>query len=196
MSSTEPTEGRLYRDRNLQIIFGVTLMVVMGVSSITPAFPAIVRDLGISNLEFAWPITAFTLPGMVLAPFIGMLADRFGRKRFLVPAIFLFALAGTACAFVRDFDVLVALRVFQGLGAAGMGALNITIIGDLYSGQRRAAAMGLNASVLNIDTASYPLISGALAMLAWPSWPRLPRYWQAKELGGIYHSTPERLVIW
>ena len=161
------SEGRLHRDRNLLIIFGVTLLAVMAVSSIAPALPAIVRDLGISKLQVGLLITAFTLPGVVLSPFLGVLADRFGRKRILVPSIFLFGVAGAACALTRDFNVLMVLRVFQGMGGAALGALNVTIIGDLYSGTRRTAAMGLNASVLNIGTASYPLIGGALASLGW-----------------------------
>jgi len=139
----------------------------MGVSSIAPALPAIVHDLGISNLDVAWLITAFSLPGMVAAPFTGILADRFGRKRIVVPAIFLFAIAGTACAFTRDFNILIICRVFQGMSAAVMGSINVTIIGDLYSGRRRAEAMGLNASALSIGAAGYPLVGGALAALAW-----------------------------
>jgi ACDE family multidrug resistance protein len=53
------------------------------------------------------------------------------------------------------------------VGAAALGALNVTLIGDLYTGKHRVAAMGLNASVLSIGTAIYPLIGGALAVLAW-----------------------------
>ena len=165
--STEISERSLLRDRNLYIIFSITLMVVMGVASIAPALPAIIRDLGISKLDVAWLITAFSLPGMLLAPFVGVLADRFGRKRILVPSIFLFAIAGTACAFTRDFNILLIFRVFQGIGAAAMGSINVTLIGDLYSGRRRAEAMGLNASVLSLGAAGYPLIGGALAALAW-----------------------------
>jgi len=165
--STETSERSLLRDRNLHIIFNITLMVVMGVASIAPALPAIVRDLGISKLDVAWLITAFSLPGMLLAPFVGVFADRFGRKRILVPAIFLFAIAGTACAFTRDFNILLIFRVFQGIGAAAMGSINVTLIGDLYSGRRRVEAMGLNASVLSLGAAGYPLIGGALAAIAW-----------------------------
>ena len=165
--STETSERSLLRDRNLHIIFGITLMVVMGVASIAPALPGIVRDLGISKLDVAWLITAFSLPGMLLAPFVGVLADRFGRKRILVPSIFLFAIAGTACAFTREFNILIIFRVFQGIGAAAMGSINVTLIGDLYLGRRRVEAMGLNASALSIGAAGYPLIGGALAALAW-----------------------------
>lgn len=161
------SENKLYRDRNLQVIFGVTLMAVLGVSSITPAFPKITQELNITSMQVGLLITFFTLPGVILAPFLGILADRFGRKRILVPSLFLFAIAGTACAFTHDFDTLLALRAFQGIGGAGIGALNTTILGDLYSGKQRAEAMGLNASVLSIGTASYPTIGGALALLGW-----------------------------
>jgi ACDE family multidrug resistance protein len=161
------SQTRLYRQRNLQIIFAVTLMAVLGVSSITPAFPQIVRELGISSAQVGLLITFFTLPGIILAPFLGVLADRIGRKRILVPSLFLFAIAGAACAFIHHFHMLLLLRALQGAGAAALGALNVTIIGDLYSGTQRAEAMGLNTSVLNIGTASYPTIGGALALLGW-----------------------------
>lgn len=157
----------LYRDRNLQIIFGVTLMAVLGVSSITPAFPSIRRELGVSGSQIGLLITFFTLPGVILTPVLGVLADRIGRKRILVPSLFLFAIAGTACAFTRDFNVLLAMRILQGIGGAGVGGMNMIIIGDLYSGRQRTEAMGLNASVLSIGTAAYPSIGGALALLAW-----------------------------
>jgi MFS family permease len=157
----------LYRDKNLQVIFGVTLMAVLGVSSITPAFPSITRELGISGGQVGMLITFFTLPGAILAPFLGVLADRFGRKKILVPSLFLFAIAGTACTFVHDFNALLVLRAFQGVGAAALGSINATIIGDLYSGKRLTEAMGSNASVLSLGVAFYPVIGGALALLGW-----------------------------
>jgi ACDE family multidrug resistance protein len=158
---------KLYRDKNLQVIFAITLMAVLGVSSITPAFPEIMRQLDITSTDVGLLITSFTLPGVILSPFLGILADRFGRKRILVPSLFLFGIAGTACAFTRDFHTLLVLRVFQGIGAASLGSINSTLIGDIYSGRDRAQAMGLNASVLSIGTASYPTIGGALAILGW-----------------------------
>ncbi|TKJ30105.1 MAG: MFS transporter [Chloroflexi bacterium B3_Chlor] len=157
----------VYRDTNLQIVFGVTLMAVLGVSSITPAFPKIVKELGISPQAVGSLITVFTLPGVLLTAVLGILADQFGRRKILVPALTIFALAGGACAFARDFNLLLTLRFFQGVGAAGLGAINVTIIGDLYSGRERTAAMGCNSSVLSVGTASYPAIGGALATLAW-----------------------------
>ncbi len=139
----------------------------MGVSSITPAFPGIIRELGVSAQEIGMLIAFFTFPGVLLTPFLGFFADRYGRKRILIPSLFLFGIAGGACAFTRDFQTLLLLRVFQGIGAASLGSLNVTIIGDIYSGKERAKAMGYNASVLSIGTASYPAIGGGLAMFGW-----------------------------
>ncbi|MFP3975555.1 MAG: MFS transporter [Chloroflexota bacterium] len=160
-------ESKLYRQRNLQIVFAVTLMSVLGISTITPAFPQII-DAGIATKgQVGLLLTFFALPGIFIAPFLGVLADRLGRKKILVPSLFLFAITGTACAFAHDFELLLLLRVLQGAGAAALGSLNLTIIGDLYSGTQRAEAMGLNVSLLNIGTALYPTIGGALALLGW-----------------------------
>jgi MFS family permease len=159
--------GAIYLDRNLQIIFAVTLMAVLGVSSITPAFPRMARALQLSSQSIGLLVTIFTLPGVLLTPILGVLADRWGRKRILVPSLMLFGLAGGACFLARSFTLLLALRFLQGIGAASLGSLNVTLIGDLYKGRERAAAMGYNASVLSVGTASYPAIGGALATVGW-----------------------------
>jgi len=161
------TENKLYLQTNLRIIFGITLTAVMGVASITPAFPGIIEEFKITTLEIGLLITVFTVPGVLLTPVFGIIADRYGRKKVIVPSLFLFALAGTSCAFTNDFNVLLILRVLQGTGAASLGSLNATLIGDIYKGPQRAIAMGYNASVLSIGTATYPAIGGALALAGW-----------------------------
>jgi MFS family permease len=139
----------------------------MGVSSIAPAFPTIARSLDVTSAEIGLLITFFTLPGIIFTPIFGILADRYNRKVILIPSLFLFGIAGTACAFATSFDQLLLFRAFQGVGSAALGVLNLTLIGDLYSGNRRASVMGYNGSVLSIGTAMYPAIGGALAVLGW-----------------------------
>ena len=166
-AASEQSEARLFLDPNLHVIFGVTLMAVLGVSSITPAFPQIARALNLTPGAVGLLVAVFTLPGVILTPILGVLGDRLGRKRVLVPSLLLFAVAGTSCGLARDFQLLLALRLLQGVGAAALGALNVTIIGDLYRGWRRVTVMGYNASVLSIGTALYPAIGGTLALLGW-----------------------------
>jgi len=143
-------------------------MAVLGVSSVAPAFPLIIDSLPLfDSHNIGLIITFFTIPGVVLTPIMGVLADRYGRKRILVPSLLLFGLAGFSCGFAPSFHILLGLRFLQGVGAASLGALNITLIGDLFPGDQRSAALGLNAGVLSLGVASYPVIGGALASLSW-----------------------------
>ncbi|BDQ33550.1 MFS transporter [Pseudodesulfovibrio portus] len=163
---------RLYLDKNLQFIFGVTLMAVLGVSSIIPALPDIMEGLSFTPATIGLTIAVFTLPGVLLAPLVGILADRLGRKVVLVPSLFLFGGFGFACFFAQSVTQLLVLRFCQGVGAAPLGVLYGTMIGDLYEGRERGQAMGYNSSVLAMGTAGFPALGGFLALLGW-NWPFL-----------------------
>jgi len=160
-------QNKKMEKRNLVTIYLITLIAVMGVASITPAFPSIREHFNISASQVTLLITVFTFPGIFLAPLAGLLADRWGRKNILIPSLLLFAAAGVACFFTNDWKILLILRFFQGIGVASLGSLNITLIGDLFSGPKRGAIMGYNASVLSVGTATYPAVGGALAMAGW-----------------------------
>ena len=153
----------LYRQRQLR----ARARRALGVASIAPALPRIAETLGVSAGQVGLLVTAFTFPGVILTTFAGILADRYGRLRIMIPGLILFAVAGAACVFATSLPMLIALRVVQGIGASPVGSINVTLIGDLFTGRQRTAAMGFNASVLSIGTAAYPAAGGALAMIAW-----------------------------
>jgi MFS family permease len=144
-------------------------MAVLGVASLSPAFPVIGPNLGLNYpySELGLLITVFTLPAIFFSPVFGVASDKYGRKRILTPALLLFSAAGSACAFTPVYTIILVLRFFQGVGAAALGVLNVTIIGDLYTGKTRTTALGYNSSVLSFGTGSWPLIGGVLGTLAW-----------------------------
>lgn len=151
----------------LCLIFGITFMVTMGISSILPVLPRMALAFGIP-VEGSWRIiAAFALPGLLLIPFVGVLADRYGRKRVLVPALLLFALGGVGCAFAATFTELLLWRMIQGAGSAPLGLLYNTIIADSWKGEKRIKAMSANAMVLGLGTAASPALGGALGMFHW-----------------------------
>jgi MFS family permease len=156
---------------NLHIVFCVTLMAIVSVSSIVPVLPHMATHInGLSKANIGLVTTAFTLPGVLMAPVAGILGDRIGRKNLLVPSLFMFGIFGFGCFFAKDLATLLALRFLQGLGAGPLGMLNLTIIGDLFEGRERLAAMGYNASVLSVGTAAFPALGGLLALVGW-NWP-------------------------
>ncbi|MFH1821843.1 MAG: MFS transporter [Methanobacteriota archaeon] len=157
----------IYLDTNIQIIFGVTLTSLLGLSVITPVFPMIVNEFNITPQEIGLLVSIFTLPGIILSPIFGIFADRLGRKNIMVPSLMLFGVAGGTSFFASDFNTLLILRFFQGIGMAPLWPLIFTIVSDLFSGKRRAAAIGYNVSITNVGHAIFPAIGGALAILGW-----------------------------
>ena len=154
----------------LVMVYGITLLVTMGVSSLLPSMPQLAAHFGVP-VEESWKIiAAFALPGLVCVPLVGVWADRHGRKHVLVPALFLFALGGVCCMFARTFTELLMFRALQGVGSAPLGLLYTTIIADTWQGEQRLRAMSYSAVSLGLGTAAGPAIGGALAMFDW----RLP----------------------
>jgi len=158
---------KLFFDRNLLIIFGVTATAMLGTGSITPAFPQMMAYFNIDSQQAGWLITINTLPGIILAPVWGVIADRIGRKKVLVPSLVFYAICGGAQAFSDDFAMLLTLRFFQGCAGAPLAALNNTVIGELFVGRERMEAMGYNASVQSACMLGYPLVGGAVALFGW-----------------------------
>ncbi len=158
---------KIYQDVNLQIIIGITLMAVLGSSSIGPILPSLAQDFDVSPQHIGWVITAFVIPIAIGTPISGILADRYGRKQILVPALLLFAIAGTICALAPNFRTLIEFRFVQGVGAAPLESLALTLISDLYRGKLLTAAMAFNATSIGLSLAIYPLISGGLTTWGW-----------------------------
>lgn len=147
------------------LIFSLTVTGILGNILVAPALPELAADLGVSDGSAALVITAATLPGIVLAPVIGVLADRFGRRRVLIPCLVAFGGFGLAGALAPTLGVLLALRVGQGFGSAGLINLAVVLIADHWDGAERARRIGQNAAVLTSSLAVLPLLGGTLADL-------------------------------
>lgn len=189
--SYEKTPSRSIVDHNRAILllaFGATMSMVMGVASIIPMVPKLARTFEVGLPQASLVITVFTLPGIVFTLLSGILADRFGRKVVIVPALFLFGCAGVGCAFAPNFETLLALRFLQGIGAAPLGVLNTTILADTWSERSLPRVIGYNMAVLSICTALYPTVGGVLAHFDW----RYPFYLYlvAPVIGTIAIFTP------
>ncbi len=159
--------GRHWPRARLGVILASAMIGVMGVSLLAPVLPTLRGEFGVTDSQVGLIITVYTLPGIVLTPFVGLAADRLGRRRTLIPLLFLFGLAGAAIAGVTTFRQVLILRFFQGVGASALITLAFTLIGDYYSDDRQAAIIGLNSSAIGTGAAIYPLIGGGLAAIRW-----------------------------
>lgn len=142
-------------------------MAILGIVSVTPSLPYIAADLNVTADRIGLVVSLFALPGIFFTPVYGVLADKFGRKKVLVPSLLIFGVFGTAGFFIRDFNLLLLFRFISGMGAASLGALNVTLIGDLFPGEMRGKVVGYNNSALNFGTTIVPIAGGMLAKIHW-----------------------------
>lgn len=149
-------------------LFSVTSVGILANTMITPNIPDVLEDLGQSDGSAGFLVASGALPGVILAPLFGVLADRFGRKRVLLPCLVLFGLGALAGALAPDFRTLIIARLIQGAGGAALINLALVIIGDNWSGLERTKLIGRNSAVLTLALAVLPSFSGFIAELT--SW--------------------------
>jgi MFS family permease len=141
-------------------ITGITTNTLIG-----PAIPELLDEFGAPDAAAGLVIAAGSLPGIVIAPMIGFLSDRFGRREVIVPCLVLFAVAGGLGGLAPSIGWLVAARALQGAGSAGLINLAITVIGDGLAGPDRARAIGRNSALLTVAIAVLPFVGGVLTDL-------------------------------
>lgn len=158
---------KLLKDTNFKIILGILVMAVMGGSIIGPILPAISLVFDVSDATVGWVLSVYTFFALVFTPILGIVADRIGRKKVLVPTTLIYGIVGVSISFAPNFYIVLVLRAIQGICVAGMMNLAVTLIGDLYEGRKRARAMGYRTSAQNFINATMPFVAGALATIAW-----------------------------
>lgn len=148
------------------LIFGITITGILNNTLIGPSLPDIVADFGRSDSGAGIIVAAGSLPGVVVAPVIGLAADRYGRRNVLTPCLLAFAAFGLCAAAAPTFELLVAARLLQGFGTAGLINLAVVLISDHWDGVERTALIGRNAAVLTLGLAVAPPVGGVIADVA------------------------------
>ncbi|WP_034217748.1 MFS transporter [Actinoplanes subtropicus] len=154
------------------------VLVVMDISIVNVALPAIQRDLHATTARLQWTVDAYTL---VLACFLvlaGSSADRYGRRRTFQIGLAVFALGSLLCALAPGTGWLVAARVLQGIGGTMLNPVAIAIIANTFTGAaERARAVGVFASMSGLALVLGPVLGGFLVgTLGWHAvfWVNVP----------------------
>ncbi|MFD5447601.1 MFS transporter [Streptomyces sp. NPDC003470] len=144
---------------------------------VTTALPSIREDLGGALHDLEWTVSAYTLTFAVLLMFGAALGDRFGRRRLFLVGLAVFTGASAAAAMAPGIDSLIAARAVQGVGAAIMMPLTLTLLTAAVPAERRGMAYGIWGAVNGLAVASGPLIGGTLTehiSWQWIFWLNVP----------------------
>lgn len=142
-------------------IFIATFLSAIEGTIVGTAMPKMVSELG--GLEMmSWVVSAYLMTLLITTPIYGKLADLFGRKKMFTVGISIFLIGSTLCGLSETMLQLVIFRAIQGLGAGALSSITFTIIGDIYSFEKRANIQGWLSSVWGIAGIVGPLVGGIL----------------------------------
>jgi EmrB/QacA subfamily drug resistance transporter len=147
----------------LAICCASVIVVVIDISIVNVALPAIRRDLDASAAGLQWTVDAYTL---VLASFLvlaGSMADRFGRRRVFLVGLTVFGLGSLCCGFAPSMEWLIVARAFQAVGGTMLNPVAMAIVANTFTEPaERARAIGVFGSMTGLSLASGPVLGGLL----------------------------------
>jgi EmrB/QacA subfamily drug resistance transporter len=152
-------------------------MVALDALVVTTALPDIQRDLGAGVSTLEWTVNAYTLTyaaGIITAAALG---DRLGRRRVFVAGLALFTAASAACAVAPSGQALLAARAVQGIGAAAVMPLSLTLLTAAFPPERRGAVVGIWGAIGGLAIAAGPVVGGAITQgidWHWIFWVNVP----------------------
>jgi DHA2 family multidrug resistance protein len=169
MSSKDPDAG-WSRDRSAAgshnpwliaaIVSIATFMEVLDTSIANVALRHIAGSLAASTDESTWVITSYLVANAVILPVSGWLSGVIGRKRFYMLSVALFTVSSLTCGLAPSLPVLIAARVFQGIGGGGLAPSEQSMLADTFPPSKRAQAFALYGVTVIVAPALGPTIGG------------------------------------
>src|SRR4051812_26031057 len=161
MSAASASEGRR-RALALAITGAAVFMVTLDNLVVTNALPSIRADLGASISQLGWFVNAYTLTFAALLLTGASLGDRFGRRRVFSIGLGIFTAGSLWAALATSSGMLIAARGTQGLGAALVMPLSLTLLSAAFPAERRGLAIGIWSGLAGLAVALGPVVGGAI----------------------------------
>jgi EmrB/QacA subfamily drug resistance transporter len=139
-----------------------TFMLLLDVTIVTVAQPAVQTSLHASFSDVQWVIDAYALTLASLLLTSGVLADRYGRKLLFQIGLVIFTLGSLLCGLAQDPLMLIVSRSGQGIGGAIMFAVSLALLGHSFRGKDRGTAFGVWGAIAGVATALGPVLGGLI----------------------------------
>ncbi len=152
------------------VIIGITMAVLDG-TIVNLALPGITHNFHSSAAQSIWIVNAYQIATLSLLLPLATLGDFIGYRRVYLSGVIIFTLASLGCAFSPSLSWLIATRVLQGVGAAGIMSVNAALVRLIYPKEQLGKGIAINSMVVAASSVAGPSI--AAAILSHASWPWL-----------------------
>jgi MFS family permease len=152
----------IFRDRNLSILFFLSLLFYFNEALLLPTLPLYMSDLKYTNLELGIVLGAFALGVLALRPLAGMLTDRKSRKLALIVGAVIFFISPPMYLVSTSFWYLIAVRFFHGIGISFFTTAWPTTVADIAPEDQRGEILGQMSIASTISFAFGPLVGFSL----------------------------------
>ena len=152
-------------------------MGAMMFTSVNVALPSLVGAFDTEFNVVQWVVLAYILAMGSLLPIVGRLADMYGKKALYIAGYVTFMLGTLLAALSPSVIALIVARTVQGVGSAGLTALGLAILTDVFPPEERGRAIGINGSILSVGIVAGPSLGGLLIdalSWQWIFWVALP----------------------
>jgi EmrB/QacA subfamily drug resistance transporter len=169
MTETQPTHAHRHLGATLFLACLAQFMVILDVSVVNVALPAIRNGLHFTEVDLQWVVNAYTVTFAGFLLLGGRAADLLGRRKVFVFGLVLFALASLAGGLSNDQGLLIAARAIQGLGGAVIAPASLSILTTTFpEGRERNRAVGIWGAMGGAGGAAGVLLGGILTdLLSW-----------------------------
>lgn len=157
----------MLRDPKLLVLLMAGSLTTMAGGVIAPIVPEMVQQLHLDRGLAGYLVSMHCLTIALFSPLLGILADKVGRLRVLIPSLLLYALFGTVEALMQSFLPLLIMRALLGAASGGIAAASLGLLSSMYEGQARSQALGYATSTLTIAGIIFPLLGGWVGATHW-----------------------------
>ncbi len=163
MSGTESREVWLMNRKDLYLVCVTTFPFMICTGIVYSVLSLYLGTIGLTRSQIGFLFTGGAVAGAVIAPYMGVLADRFGRKRVLLSSMGLFALVFFGYALTTNYVVLFVVQAGEGIAWAAMGVAATALVADLVTESHRGKAIGFYNMTWNLGWIIGPTVGGVMA---------------------------------
>jgi MFS transporter, ACDE family, multidrug resistance protein len=163
---------------DLLALASIPLVMTLGNSMLIPVLPEIGKELKITSFQVSMIITVYSIVAILLIPIAGYLSDRYGRKKVIIPSLFIAGVGGLISGWAawqadNAFMLILVGRFLQGVGSSGAAPVVMPLVGDMFDDEKEVSSgLGLIETSNTIGKVLSPILGAFLATIIWflPFW--------------------------